>query len=237
MIALSFALPEESKELVARCSDVRKSGARELPQIFGRFGAQEIAIFHTGMGMARARMAAERFLANCEPEMLISAGFAGGLDPRLGVGDGVLAENFSDEKLREKAKRVFANGEPLLLLSGDLFTAEIVLESVEEKRALFEKTGALAVDMETRAIHEVCTARGVPMLSLRAISDAANCAFPLPQAVWFDDARQRPRPFSLVIYLLLHPAKIASFASFVAGIGVARRSLTDLLCRFLRDGG
>lgn len=247
MIAISVALPEESKEFIAHCREVRKSGNPALPLVRARLSVSEIAIVHTGMGMARAKKSIESFLQENQPKMLISAGFAGGLSPDLQTGQIVVNENFSSPELLEKMKRFFANSEVAVgndldssapkIVFGDLKTTENVAETVADKTTLFAKTGALAVDMETLAISETCRAHGLPMLSLRAISDAADVAMPLPQEVWFDAEKQRPRPASLVAHLLSHPGKIAPFVRFVRGVGIARRALTAQLLETVKRFG
>jgi adenosylhomocysteine nucleosidase len=59
-----------------------------------------------------------------------------------------------------------------------LLTVNDVVESPEQKRKLFEQTGAELVDMETFAVAEVCRLREVPFLSIRVILDAAEDRIP-----------------------------------------------------------
>ncbi len=144
--------------------------------------------------------------------MLISAGFAGGLDPKLKLGDTVAAE-FPAPGTR----RLISRPHPV--------------ETPAEKAALHRETGAQAVDMESEAIAAACGAAGIPMLAVRAISDPADTALPVPFAVWFDIARQRPRPAALAAHLLAHPGKILPFAKFLRAI-----SRTGTALAFALDG-
>ena len=57
---------------------------------------------------------------------------------------------------------------PGLICSGDRFIASI--EEIESIKAHFPK--ALAVDMESAAIAQVCKLRDVPFLCIRVISDS-----------------------------------------------------------------
>src|SRR5206468_124184 len=132
------------------------------------------------------------FLAMHRPDQLISAGFAGALDPALRVGDVLAATNFSDFDLLARVKNAEPAGERFFF--GPLVTVDAVVETVEAKKELAQRCGAVAVDMETSAIHAVCAEAGVPMLSLRVISDTARESLPVPYAVWFNARRQRPRP-------------------------------------------
>ncbi len=228
MIAVVFALPEESKGFVALLSGVRAVEKGRLPVWRGTLNGKEIAVWHTGVGPERCAARVSALLAQEPVERVISAGFAGGLDPRLAPGAVVIAENFSDPALLEAARRV----------PGERFYTRLssqprIVESVEEKRRLFEQTGASAVDMETETVFSLCEARGIPMLSVRAISDAAGEPLPVPYAVWFDGATQRPRVGSLLFFLATHPARIPPFARFVQNIGLARRRFTEFLAAFV----
>ena len=134
----------------------------------------------------------------------------------------VVVENFSDPAL-------LAATASLPAWRGALITTKQVIQTVEQKKDLGRHTGAIVVDMETAAIQRLCAPRGIPMLSVRAISDAATQDLPVPASVWFDTARQRPRPVRLVLYLAAHPGRIAPFARFVGGVNLARRRLTAFL--------
>lgn len=222
MIALSFALPEESKGIVRLVADARRSGSAALPLIAGTLAGREVVIVHTGMGMNSASERIRHFLDAHAPSLWIAAGFAGALSPDLHIADIVTLRNFSDPA-------PFASIASLPAHTGTLVTTKQVVETAEQKKDLARHTGAIAVDMETAAIHRLCAARDIPMLAIRAISDTAAQNLPVPAPVWFDPVRQRPRPLPLMLYLALHPARVVPFARFVGGIGRARSSLTSFL--------
>lgn len=146
--------------------------------------------------------------------------------PKLRVGNLVLGQNHSDPGLLNVARLLLENERPHL---GTLLTQTAALETVAGKAALHAATGALAVDMETAWIAGVCAGAGVPLLSLRVISDAAAQSFPVPGHVLFDAARQRPRYVALPLWLLSHPSQIPPFAAFVRGLAPARVRLTRAL--------
>ncbi len=206
MIAVTFALPEESRDF--RC----------------RLAA---SIAHSGAGLAAAARYAERALTD-RPEMLIATGFAGGLNPALRVGDVVIATNFSDPALLVRAREIAGAH------FGPLASVELPVESIEAKSTLARATGALAVDMETASIAAACARAGVPLLAVRVISDPAGEALPVPFAEWFDLERQRPRPLRLLAFLARHPSRIAPFTRFVRGLAPARGALADFLVSFIR---
>jgi len=222
VIVFSFALPQESKGIVRRMKVAGRIRG-PLPVITGQLAGREVVIIHTGMGMASASERVGAFLEKQTPEAWIAAGFGGALSVQLNIGDIVLAENFSDPGLLQMA-------EPIKCLKGALVTVKEVMETAEKKKDLGRHTGAIVVDMETAAIHRLCTARGVPVLAVRAISDTACQDLPVPGAVWFNVRKQRPRPVRLVFHLLTHPARILPFADFVVGVNKAGSALTRCLC-------
>jgi adenosylhomocysteine nucleosidase len=59
-----------------------------------------------------------------------------------------------------------------------LLTADTVIRAPADKRKLSEEYGALAVDMETFAVAEVCQQHSIPFFSVRVISDAVDDELP-----------------------------------------------------------
>ncbi|HEY5036571.1 MAG TPA: hypothetical protein VII74_05520 [Chthoniobacterales bacterium] len=207
MIAVTFALPTES------------SGFRR------HFTAQKdaITVFHTGVGEKVCRPRIEAFLGSRHFDFLISSGFAGGIALSLGVGDLLLAENFSDPDLLARAHDL------LVARVGKLATAAGVIETAAERNQFAQEHGATAVDMETAWIAEACAQHAVRMLSLRVISDTAAAPFSAPPSILFDLARQKTPVLKLGGYLLRHPAGVVRLSRFAQQIAQARASLTSAL--------
>jgi adenosylhomocysteine nucleosidase len=64
------------------------------------------------------------------------------------------------------------------LHQGTLAESVTALKSSTEKKILFERTGAVAVDMESGAVARVAQEAGVPFMAVRAIADSADMAIP-----------------------------------------------------------
>jgi adenosylhomocysteine nucleosidase len=114
------------------------------------------------------------------PKLVLSAGFAGALQPGLLVGDLVLATEVVDETGQVwpctwPAGSLPGRWDPPLR-RGRLLTAAKVIGAPAEKRTLGQKYEALAVDMESAAVAERCARAEVPFACVRAISDAADTA-------------------------------------------------------------
>ena len=216
MTVVTFALPQESRDFRAALR------ARQ-----GRIVGEEIRVVHLGIGPAAASESMRRVLAEGNPRLVVCAGFAGGLEPRLRIGALVVAENFTSPGLLARA-----SGGAVV---GALVTRAVPVETPAAKAALARESGALAVDMETASVAEACRAAAVPLLAVRVISDAVDTALPVPFEEWFDLVRQKPRRWGLVKYLARHPGKIRPFARFVRGLTPARRALADFLVRFLKQ--
>ena len=134
----------------------------------------------SGPGRERAARAAHALIDGHRPGVVISAGFAGALDATLRRGDIVAADCLVDESGRELTadRALLSAAERRGARVGRLLTVDRVIRSVEEKLALGRKHAALAADMETLAVAEVCRDRQQPFLALRVINDAADDALP-----------------------------------------------------------
>src|SRR4051794_38496376 len=207
MIAITFALPTESAGVVAVIRDRKNDGAI----IYGKLIGRDVAILHTGVGRQVSESVIEPFLASVKPIILVSAGFAGGIDDRLEPGGRIVAENYSDPLL---VKLVADRFDGARIRIGKLHTAETVIDSSFERAQIARDKAAVAVDMETAFIARACQKRGVRMLSLRAISDTSKKPFPLPPTVLFDIATQRTRPAALAWYLIRHPTAVPRLLRF-----------------------
>ncbi len=199
--------------------------------------------FSAGGSAERARAGAERLLAE-GADALVSFGIAGGLDPRLRPGAMVLAEwvvapdgrrRATDPGWRESMRRLAAATVPVTVAV--LAGVDRVVDSPADKRACFEATGAVAVDMESHGVALAAEAAQVPLLVLRAVADPAECAIPSSAlSVMAPDGRLRfskglarlaVRPWEIVpLYRLARDSRAAlASLSRVAALDPARLAL------------
>jgi nucleoside phosphorylase len=224
-IAVTFALPGESAEFL-RCltnkTRIERNGVRAIR---GKIDHRTIEVLHTGVGEKVCRQRVGKFLIDQDFTYSISTGFAGALNDDLQVGDLLLAENFSTVDLSEAR----ASLSDLPIHIANLLTVPALIDSLEERNKLAITSGALAVDMETRFIARTCAARGIPLLSLRVISDTPRDLFPASADVLFDIERQRTPMPKLAKYFLTHPNRIPHLIRFARRIAFARKVLADAL--------
>jgi adenosylhomocysteine nucleosidase len=153
-------------------------------------GKAGISILLTGIGRQNAEKAVRDFLAASSPELVLTCGFAGGLNPDLKPGEVVfevadvpLAPSVSPQSGERVSARTGAGLSAKLLAIGAkpvrFFCADHIATTAAEKKKLREETGADAVEMESEAIHAVCRERGIPCVTVRVISDTASEDLPL----------------------------------------------------------
>jgi adenosylhomocysteine nucleosidase len=231
IIAITFALPAESSDFV-RLLAKRITSAREgVESIRGQIHGRSVAVFHTGVGEKSCRARIGNFLRQQQFKYLISAGFAGALDPELRVGNLLLAENFSSPELLGSPHLNFAEDG---LFVEKLATVQEVVDSKSERDRWAAESGAAAVDMETEFIAAACAAHRIPMLSLRVVSDTPAEPFPAPPGVLFDLEKQKTNFARLALHLVTHPGAVMRLNAFRRRIALARQSLTNALDKLLR---
>lgn len=157
MLKLVFALPEEARVVRRR--------------VRGVFGGREISLSFVGVGAGRIAEL-ERSVELTRPRMVISSGFAGATRALLEAGDFVLSTNYTDAEIAE-----FLSQQKIFDAAGSFYQAQQVA-SASAKWSLNRSQGAVAVDMESAEIANLCHRKGIPLVTARMISDAIDEAIP-----------------------------------------------------------
>ena len=169
---------------------VEKTAAAEF--FYGAVGEKEILLIKSGIGKVCATAAAVEAINRFHPDAVINTGAAGGLVPTVAVMDVVAASTTAyydvfcggewgqvqdfpkyfdaDASLYQKALALGITGG--VIASGDKFVTSGA-EVAEIKKVCPD---AVAVDMESAALAQVCYMYRVPFLSLRVISDTPGVA-------------------------------------------------------------
>jgi nucleoside phosphorylase len=135
------------------------------------FAASGVITLITGIGRHNTEQALARALAGAEPGLVVSCGFAGGLNPDLPTG----AVIFDADPATDLTARLLAAG----ARPARFHHVNRIVTSAEEKRQLRQVTGADAVEMESQVVRDFCRARGLPSATIRVISDPADQDLPL----------------------------------------------------------
>ena len=159
----------------------------------GQIGDSALILTKSGIGKVNAAYGVINLIDNFRPDVVISTGCAGGASTDLEIRDVVVSTQIcyhdawcgqpnekgqiqglpskydADEKLVETAKNLKGNTRivPGLIVSGDWF-----VDSVEKMKSIIaDFPDAMAVDMESAALAQICHLYQMPFLSFRVISD------------------------------------------------------------------
>ena len=216
----------ETCPAVLVCFAVKEEAAEfsKAPPSLTDFGRPEILV--TGMGRKNSeRMLAQR-LETSRPNLVLTCGFAGALDPKLEIGD-VLFEADPQGGLAEKLK---ASGAAPAKFCCALRVATTALE----KAALRQNTGADAVEMESGVIREICRGKNIPSATIRVISDTANQDLPLDFNRLMTSKQTISFP-KLAFALARAPGKIPKLLELQRNTRLAAHELAKVLSKLLRS--
>jgi len=230
MIAVTFALPAESSDFLRHLRNQSRTDRSGIRTIRGTIEDRAVEVFHTGVGEKVCRQRVAEFLQDQQFDLLISTGFAGALSDELKVGDLLLAKNFSTIDLNERGSSFSS----LPIRIADLLTVRALIDSNDERNKIARTSGAAAVDMETEFIARACAEHGIPLLSLRVITDTPSEPFPAPPNVLFDIEQQQTRFLTLATFFLARPNRVPQLIQFARRIARVRKILASALFDVVR---
>ncbi|WP_437225717.1 5'-methylthioadenosine nucleosidase [Planctomicrobium sp. SH661] len=138
-----------------------------------RLNGTRICVVEGGTGRNRARQATHALIDAFQPPWILSVGFSGALVDDLKIGHIVVADGVTD-RTGSKRLAIDLKMQPAPekgLHVGHLCATDEIVRLVQEKRDLAAATGAIAVDMESLGVAEVCQERRTRFMSVRVISD------------------------------------------------------------------
>lgn len=112
---------------------------------------------------------------------VISIGLGGGLSPHLKAGDVVIGERVlsgADIFRCDNLWRVTLAAKFPTAHQGPIAASDVVLDDADAKAKLHQRSGALAVDMESAVAARFAAARNLKLAVLRVISDDARHTLP-----------------------------------------------------------
>ncbi|MCC8403011.1 phosphorylase [Paraburkholderia sp. MMS20-SJTN17] len=166
---------------------------------------------------------------------IVSFGTAGGLAPELEPGALIVADAVhgpfgrigTDRQWTERiAAAVTSEGLAARVRRGAMASVAAPLITAEDKRALHESTGALAVDMESHIAGATAAAHGLPFAVCRAIVDPAwRTLPPAATAGLRDDGSTALGP--ILRELLRQPSQLGALLRLAADARAARTTLVE----------
>ncbi len=203
---------------------------KEEGRFFQKLTAEtkSIRVLLTGIGSRNAEKAIRAVLETERPSLVISSGFAGGLRPDLASGTVVYTADAE------------TGLEPPLLAAGARrvrfqCTGRVAATAVE-KKALWESTGADAVEMESEVLCGICRGQKIPSATIRVILDTRDEDLPLDfnQLLTAD---QRLDGGKLALALVKSPGKVSALLRLQRQSAAAARRLGEVLANALMERG
>ncbi|MDP9127798.1 MAG: hypothetical protein M3N08_06040 [Pseudomonadota bacterium] len=198
--------------------------ARKIP-------ASDVACAAARPGQARALA---QKLVEKGARHLVSFGVAGGLKPGLPVGALILATHVVSLKGRWECDKpwnaAFAARHPVVQLGG-VWGSEMLVPTADDKRALYEGSACVIVDMESQCAAEIASAARLPFTVVRAVCDtAAMHVPPVVMAAISEDGSVDAR--RAITHLARRPREIPDLFHVMLGINRALRALKRSLPAF-----
>lgn len=170
----------------------------------GYIGEKEVVIVKCGIGKVNAARCAQMLIDLFDVNCIINTGVAGAIDESLEVGDVVVPDSFvqhdfdvtclgytkgymctgvnsdaptkygSSYYLRSILEEdvLYITGKPAI--TGTLATGDIFVSNSNMKKKINDRFAAVAAEMESCAIAQVCSLSEVPFIALKTISDKAD---------------------------------------------------------------
>lgn len=219
-VGLIAAMPDEVRPLLR----VAGSYGKELVAgfILYRFAIDDrrVALIVSGMGPERAAAATALLIDRVSPAIVVNFGFGGAVTAAPAVGDIVVAERillhrgrlFSEQPglARELEEKVIdaidaeSQKQGYRTFRGTFITAAEILPKRTLTGLLPAGTANPVLEMESAAVARIATREGVPLVALRAISDAAaeELGFTIDE---FTDREMRIRVWKVLITIAKKP--------------------------------
>lgn len=181
-LGVVFALGIESGCFEDALQGVVTIQANRLVAREGGLKSRRVVVILSGPSRENAARATEILIDGHQPRRVVSAGFAGGLCPEMKRNDLLVADRLLSAEGGEMAVELPAGLSAALggpgVHCGTLLTADRVVRLPSERQSLFRRYGAMAVDMETFAVAEVCRVRNVAFSSIRVVNDTSDETLP-----------------------------------------------------------
>ena len=216
-IAIIAAL---DRELAPLTRNWRSTQITEQGQTFRTCEHENFVAVAGGIGPRAAAKAAMAIIHHYKPQVLLSAGLAGGLIHGVRVGSVITPVIVIDAATGTEYP--CDCGEKILVT-----TTEITGSA--SKQALANRFHAIAVDMEAAAVAEVARQEQIAFRCVKAISDELD--FSMPPLNQFVDQQGRFRNARFTAWLAAHPQY------WGATVALARnsKSASQALCKYLSD--
>lgn len=200
-VAILGAMDQEIALLTQRIETLTTDTLQHLTVYRGMVGEIEVFIVKCGIGKVASAVATTLLIQQYQPDYVVNTGSAGGFDPRLSVGDiviasgvkhhdvdithfgyelGQVAGNFPtvfdcDQRLIDAAQKAMQTLPTLKSIEGLIYSGDAFIgddNTVMQLKQHFPDMSA--VEMEGAAIGQTCHLLNTPFIVLRSLSDIAG---------------------------------------------------------------
>jgi adenosylhomocysteine nucleosidase len=250
-IGLIAAMPEEIKPFLKLIGTYDKSSIVGFSVYCFDIDGKSCRLIESGMGIRRAAKATEALISVTRLDHIISFGFGGAVQPGMVVGDLAVA---GSSRLYQVSPH--ETSEALMLAvpdtvqpglqaickklghsawQSDFITSEQILNKKQLAEALRQQDAINPVlDMETWAIARVTAREQIPLLALRAISDAADeeLGFSINE---FTDSGMNIRMYKILGTIARKPWIIPQLLRLAGNSRIAGRKLATVVKELLEN--
>ena len=243
-IGIITAMPEETQSIVRSVGDTQKTLTNGFCLRRGSVAGHEILIVEAGMGFNNATAAAEKLVQEARPDLIVSAGFCGGISAGLRVGDVVVATALTivsgrvledvPVEMAEACRKLVAQraGSGGRFFGGLFVSTATIMQKAQLSALLPSGSPCPVVEMESAAIARVAKANGIPFAGIRSVSDPFDeeLGFALDE---FCDDRMRIRIPRVLLAIARKPRIIPQLFRLARNSRIAAGSLSRAMRELL----
>lgn len=197
-IAIIGAMQEEIEPLLKELGEVKEIEYAKNKYYLANTHGHDLVIAYSKIGKVFASITAMTMIEHFGCEKVLFSGVAGGINPKLKIGDLIVATKLcqhdlditafghpfgyvpegsvfyeTDKELQNIALEV-AKDMDIELMSGVIATGDQFVANEERKNWIVNEFKADALEMEGVAVANVCNSMDIPSFVIRAISDTAD---------------------------------------------------------------
>jgi nucleoside phosphorylase len=230
-IGLIAAMSQESDALLRYINGWKQVALGSFSGYGFEISGQTCLLVTSGMGVRRASEAARTLVEMKAPRMLFSFGIAGAVEAELQIGDVITAEAVCrldqgipgpllplaswPEAAREAAVQALSKRGARLLTGTAVTTG-----GSQVSEHLLNKMMHPILEMETAGIVQVAAERGIPLYSLRAISDGPRAPIPLDLGEIMDEDAN-PQAGKMLKAIVRHPRIVLQSGRLIKNTRIA----------------
>lgn len=210
-IGIIVAMGKELQLLLPHLEDMARAEVEGRTYYTGKIGGHDVFLLQCGIGKVNAALSIDMLVRIYNPDLVINTGVAGGADATMHVLDLLVADTVAYHDVwcgpgtewgaaagcdtfmpcspivLQQARQILKKNPHFregLICSGDIFVSKA--EEIEIIKSRFPQ--ALAVDMESGAVAQVCSMHNVPFSIIRVVSDTPGQAENISQyeSFWTD---------------------------------------------------